>query len=474
MNSLKIENTFSWFISDNEEIKTFLWKSLRFRARNYWHNARYKMKVWDGYNEFFKKDSGRFLTGLLPEVKSALCHLGIDYEVDDRRNSFDFTVKEIDKDFLNQWLSPGQKPVTLYDYQVEYVNQIIRNKRGIITAPTGAGKSLNFIALLKTLPPNTPTLILANRKSLVEQNYDEIMKWGFNNVGRLYQDKKDPNVITCATVQSAYLLKPIFNKIKVLIVDEIHEMMSKRPRSIYSRLDECVVRVGMSATAFKFGGTDKVQKYEVKGWIGPQFALKNEEKGKLTTKKLQERDILSLANCIFYNVNEPNLPYEIYQDAVTRGIAENNYFHDMVANLVRGLTGRTLIIVERIEHGDRLQDRIPGALWVRGQDNVETRKEVIKRLKTEKGNVVAIASQIFNTGIDVYLHNLCNAAGGQADHQIIQRFGRGLRIAEDKSHLRYFDFIFNINDYLYKHSIKRVKILRKEGHEVVIKEKLDE
>ena len=82
---------------------------------------------------------------------------------------------------------------------------------------------------------------------------------------------------------------------------------------------------------------------------------------------------------------------------------------------------------------------------------------------------MAIATQgIFNTGINVFVHNLINAAGGQADHLIIQRMGRGLRTASDKDILNYYDFVFEINSYLHKHSLKRIKILQKQGHEIEI------
>jgi len=74
-----------------------------------------------------------------------------------------------------------------------------------------------------------------------------------------------------------------------------------------------------------------------------------------------------------------------------------------------------------------------------------------------------------NTGVNIFINNLVNAAGGQAEHQIIQRFGRGLRTADDKDTLKYYDFIFNINDYLLKHSRNRMKILKKEGHEIIEK-----
>ena len=59
-------------------------------------------------------------------------------------------------------------------------------------------------------------------------------------------------------------------------------------------------------------------------------------------------------------------------------------FHKMVQKLVSTLSGRTLILVERIEHGDALADLIPGALWVRGQDNSETRNEVIEKFILNK------------------------------------------------------------------------------------------
>ena len=470
MTILKIENNYSWVLTENDELKTLLWKAMRHKARNYFHNARYKMKLWDGYDEYFKRDSGRFLTGLLPEVAQAIAHVKVPYEVDDRRNKVQFAYDVIGEDFLNNWAPAGESGVKLRDYQVEYINQAIKHKRGIITSPTGSGKTNCLIGILKALGGDVPTLVLANKKSLVEQNYKEIMKWGFVNVGRFYSDYKEPNMITCSTVQSAHLLKPILPKIKVLIVDEVHEMMSRQPKAIYSALKACSVRIGMSATAMKFGGTDRSQKFDVKGWIGPVFMLNDESNpsGKLTTKELQERDILSHATNYFIRVTKPRLDYEIYMDAVTKGIAENDHFHDMVAALVKPLPGRTLIIVDRLEHGERLRQRLPDAEWVRGEDSMSAREMVIERLKTEK-KVVAIATAgIFNTGINVFCHTLVNAAGGQADHQIVQRYGRGLRVTKDKDGLLYFDFLFENNEYLQKHSNKRVKILEKEGHIIQI------
>jgi superfamily II DNA or RNA helicase len=142
--------------------------------------------------------------------------------------------------------------------------------------------------------------------------------------------------------------------------------------------------------------------------------------------------------------------------------------------LVSTLKGRTLILVERLAHGDALNKLIPGSLWVQGKDNDETRDLVIKHLQESTGKVVAIATQqIFSAAINVFIHNFINAAGGKAEHDIIQRMGRGLRTANDKEILTYYDFIFRTNNYLEEHSRKRVRILKDEGHEIILMDKLD-
>lgn len=459
---LKIENCYSQLLSDNMEMLSILYNNMRFRERNYFHSRLYKQKLWDGYTDFFSKKTGKFLTGLLPEIQAALDHLKEHYEVIDNRKEINFITDQIGEDFL-----PG---FTLYDYQVDLTNALLKHKRGVICAPTAAGKTAIMLSILKALPENCPTLILANKKSLVEQNYEEMVKAGFENVGRLYANHNKPNIFTCATVQSLHKMEPLLDKIKAVVVDEIHENMSKEPKKYLNKMKSCSVRVAVSATPFKFGGKDLCQKWLVKGYFGPILKSKSAG-GVLSTKHLQERGMLAKSKCTFYPIKEPELKYEIYLDAVTRGIAENWGFHEIVKKLANKLEGRTLILVDRIAHGDALFSMMPYSLWVQGKDDLETRKLVIEKLKYSKEKTIAIATQqIFNAGINVKTHNVINAAGGQADHHIIQRVGRGLRTADDKDILNYYDFIFYNNQYLLTHSRKRIKILQKEGHEIIIKE----
>lgn len=469
MNKLVICNDFSYLLTENTSIKNILFGALRFREKGYFHNKRYKMKLWDGYINFFDLQKGKFLTGLLPEVKAVLKAKNIEYETDDKRTNVELLYDKVDKEFGKTWSK--EKEINLYDYQVDFINQVIKYKRGIIFAPTSSGKSATMVGILKCIPENKKVLVLQNRLSLANQNYEEIKGWGFKSVGRLWSGKFEEGNILVANVQSIPKIEKKLQDIEVVLVDEIHDMMSKLPKAVYRRLKSCSVRVALSATPFKFGETDKVQKYYVKGFFGPVLKTNTVENGILTTQVLQDRNILSKSKCTFYDINEPQIPYDIYNDAVTNGIAENVKFHKIVRKLATSCEGRTLILVDRITHGDILHGMIKKSIWVQGKDDLKTRKEVIEKLQKSEGNVVAISTQqIFNTGINVFIHNLINAAGGQADHLIIQRMGRGLRTANDKEILNYYDFYFKINKYLQQHSEKRIKILKKEGHEVTIEE----
>jgi len=472
-NKLIISNDYSYFVSDNIEIKSVLNGCLKFREKNYYHNRRYKMKLWDGYTEFFQKETGKFLTGLMPEIKAVLKAKNIQYTVEDNRNKIKFLYETVDKNFGSTWKE--ERNIELYDYQVDFINQVIKHNRGVIFAPTSSGKSATMVGILKCIPPKTKILVLQNRLSLASQNYDEITGWGFESVGKLWSGKNEPGDIMVANVQSIAKIEKQLSGIQVLLVDEIHDMMSKLPKAVYRRLKNCPVRVALSATPFKFGETDKVQKYFVKGFFGPVLKTTTTETGILTTQELQNRKILSKSKCTFYEVNEPQIPHDVYLDAVTRGIAENYTFHKMVVKLAKSLKGRTLILVDRIAHGDVLNNMIKDSIWVQGKDNMKTRKEAIEMLKKSKEDITILATQqIFNTGVSFFCHNLINAAGGQADHQIIQRMGRGLRTANDKEILNYYDFVFDINKYLKQHSEKRIKILKKEGHIIEIKENIND
>lgn len=481
---LRIQNVYSWLETNDTKFNKLLWSVLRFRDKGYFHSPAYKKGLWDGYTDFYNINSGMFLTGLLPEVLAALKYYKKPYRTIDERETIKWQYDTIDSNFLNRWLPDGFDPVTLHDYQVDLVHQAIRYNRGLVKAPTGAGKTFILISLLKCLPPGTPTLFLTKNASLVDQNYQDMKTWGVPNLGRFYGKYKEPNRTLCCTVGSLKNIKKLLPEFKACFVDEVHDCMSDIPIKAFKAMKKCTIRVGISATPFKFtkkrkDGTedckDKIHKYNTKGHFGSIFKINSTESGYLTTKDLQERSILSKSRCTFYYVDVPkNIQYEPYMDAVTLGISNNFEFLKIVKRLATSLRGRSLILVERIDQGEYLNQLIPGSLWLQGKDDLEKRAAAFKQLKYDGGNTVAIAMRhIVTAGINVFVHNLINASGGQAEHSIVQQMGRGLRVAGDKDVLDFYDFIFRTNEYLFKHSNNRLDVLAHEGHDIIVKEDYD-
>ena len=473
---LKIDNVHSWLISNDLEIKKLLHDKLRFRPKDYWHSAFYKSKRWDGWKDFFDEKSGKFLSGLLPEVQAALKFKKISYKLLDIRDKITWATTSIDANFLNAWLPAGQKSINLHDFQYDLVNQFLKYNRGIIQCPTGGGKTFVAISILKCLPPKTPVLFLTKNSGLVHQNYEEMKKWGIQDLGRWYDKYKEPNYVMCATVHTKTFesLEKLLPKFKVLMVDEVHDCISDVPIRAFKKMTNASVRVGISATAFKWNKKkiNEVHKWTVKGHFGPILKTTTTESGKLTTKTLQDRKILSKSDCSIYKVKYPNLAYEPYQDAIKLGIEQNFHFHEMVKKIATSCTGRTLIVVERIEQGQYLKSLMPDAHWIQGKNKLTERMPVINALKEGEKCIAIIMRQIITAGIDLKIHDLINAAGGEGAHNIIQLMGRGLRTADDKSLLKYHDFLFLINDYLRKHSEWRIEVLEKEGHSFKIHEEV--
>lgn len=472
-----VENIYTRLITTDRELLERLHNILRFRPKNFWHNIAYKKKKWDGWKDFFDDKSGRFLTGLLPVILKALKKLDKPYTIIDKRERINWLHSSIDDQFLNQWLPPGKDPITLHDFQPDLANRCFEYQRGLVQAPTGAGKTFIMISVLKSLPPKTPVLFLAKSASLVHQNWQEMKDWGVENLGRWYDGHKEPNFVMCATIHHDTLksIQKLLPKFKVVLVDEAHETMCDVSQGALRKMTSACVRLGFTATPFKWDKRkiEQVHKYSMIGYYGPQLKTETTESGLLTTKDLQIRNILAKSDCHVYPVDHPNLAYEPYADAVELGIAQNFHFHDIVKRLSQTCTGRTLIVVERIAQGEYLEQLIPGSTFIQGKNSLKSREPILQALKKGDRCVAIVMRHIITAGINIKIHDLINAAGGDAAHNIIQLMGRGLRPADDKDLLRYHDFMFLINDYLRQHSEWRVDVLRNEGHDVKVWETIE-
>jgi hypothetical protein len=266
------------------------------------------MKLWDGYTEFFKMETGKFLTGLLPEVRAALKKWDISYTVSDERNRVDFRFTDIDENFLNQWIAPNADKVKLHDYQVDFINKITKHHRGVVYAPTSAGKTFIMVGASQGSPQDCPTLVLQNRVALAQQNYERNQELGVQErrrvVGRILPAGHDHRGEHCLDWQDRKGLAQIPSgyRGRNSRYDVGHAQSHISAAQVVFRPH------GLERTPFKFGETDQVQKFYVKGFFGPVLKTDATESGILTTKDLQDRGILAASECFFYPIEEPMIP----------------------------------------------------------------------------------------------------------------------------------------------------------------------
>jgi superfamily II DNA or RNA helicase len=474
--TLKIGTTHSYLETYDQRFKDKLARAIRARRKGFQHIESYQKGRWDGFIPFFTKRSGMFLTGLRHEVENALKLTNRPYQLIENAETVKWTNNEIGDRFLNHWLPEGLDPIELRDYQPDLANKCFKYNRGIVMAPTGTGKTFILISLLQSLPPKTPVLFMTRNAALVDQNYEEMKKWGVPNVGRFYGTHKDKNYIVCATTNHKTLknIGAFLPRVKVLLVDEVHECMSETVCKAYDKMESASIRIGFSATPFKYDKRvfEKEHKLLVKGHFGNVFKTSTTKSGFLTTKECQEAGHLSGSNATFYPIDHPDLPYETYQDAIKLGIEENIHFHQIIQRLEKRCKGRKLILVERIQQGKYLKQLMPHAHWLSGKVPLKDRRPVMEMLREDEECTCIAMRHIITAGINVKIHHLINAAGGNAAHSLIQQMGRGLRTAKDKDILQYHDFVYLMNDYLRKHSEWRMEVLENEGHKVTLKEEL--
>jgi DNA or RNA helicases of superfamily II len=123
--------------------------------------------------------------------------------------------------------------VELREYQREALDAWKRNgMRGVISLPTGAGKTLIGLGAIREA--GSSTLIVTFTNEQLRQWLDSLKSSlsGTPKVGIFYSKKKEISPITVTTYQSAIRhLKELSPSFKLLIIDEAHHLLRRSSRT---------------------------------------------------------------------------------------------------------------------------------------------------------------------------------------------------------------------------------------------------
>ena len=130
------------------------------------------------------------LDRLLPIVQQA----GYDVEVQANRNVWSFEFEEIEQTKYEDIAWPKGhpaegEPIILRDYQVDVINNFLKNPQSLQEVATGAGKTLITAALSDMCEQYGRTIVIVPNKDLVVQTEKDYKNLGLD-VGVLFGDRK--------------------------------------------------------------------------------------------------------------------------------------------------------------------------------------------------------------------------------------------------------------------------------------------
>lgn len=150
----------------------------------------------------------------------------------------------------------------------EAVESLIKNNGGTVVLSTGTGKTKMVLDFILRDSRNTEgevyNVVLVSSRVLLEEVWkQELKKWGFKNkYGFIYEHKDTPKPIKFEFKTSQLIYKyenPLPEKYNLLVVDEIHSVVTKEYSNIFNIVKYDKV-IGLTGTPF---GKDEEEKLEL-------------------------------------------------------------------------------------------------------------------------------------------------------------------------------------------------------------------
>jgi superfamily II DNA or RNA helicase len=325
----------------------------------------------------------------------------------------------------------------LRDYQMEAVNDALNSRGGIVTAPTGGGKTIIGLALLAER--KQPAMILVHSLELMHQWADRIHQFLGIRAGQIGGGKYEIGTITVGCVNSVLTrldaLTPLFGHV---IIDEAHRTPCKTFTGCLSQFD-AMYTLGLSATPSR---RDKLERLMFLG-IGPMVHVVNADRLRDTGRVLRPEIITRKTG--FQYSGDISSEYSRAITALTEDPGRNKLIaHDTVSEAQRG-AGTVLLVSDRVSHLERLKSLIEaqgqGVRLLTGKTPKKERAQIVEDLAQGKVRVLASTTSLIGEGFDAPgLASLVLANPIKWSGRLIQTVGRILRPSPGKQ-ARVIDFV---------------------------------
>lgn len=464
------------------EIRRKLTNALKFEVPYARYMPQYKLGRWDGKVAFFGI-GGTGYVNHLDTIVEILQNNNVEItDIEDRRHPVTLDFQPITEDY---WKQQGVKwpeghpaageDIVLRDYQVEAINNFVKNPQSLQEIATGAGKTITTATLSHIAEKYGRTLVVVPNKSLVQQTEEDYKNCGLD-CGVYFGDRKDlSKTHTICTWQSLNILDKkskdgtavltlaeFLDDVSTIIIDEVHQAKAEVLKNLLTRnLRNAPIRWGLTGTVPK----ERFEFEALHASIGPVI-------GQITAKELQDKGVLS--NC---HVNIVQLidtvVHRDYQSELKYLVTEENRVN-YIAKMLNKIkeSGNTLILIDRISAGELLHKRIENSIFIKGDVKLKDRKSAYDEIQDADNMVIVATYGVAAVGINIpRIFNLVLIEPGKSFVRVIQSIGRGVRKAKDKDFVQIWDFTSTCK-FAKRHLTERKKFYRDAQYPFTI-EKVD-
>lgn len=410
---------------------------------------------WNGKQSYFSLGGSTYIN-LLPEILPVLDRTGYDIELDDTRDyrtSFEFT--EVTEETFKHKVWPkghpveGQ-PVVLRDYQIQIINNYLKNPQSLQEVATGAGKTLITAALSNCIEQYGRSIVIVPNTSLVTQTEKDYINLGLD-VGVYYGGRKEYNKThTICTWQSlgSMLKKTKAGEAEVdigdflegvvcVIVDEVHQAKAEVLKTLLTGvMSQIPIRWGLTGTVPKA----KFESQSLVVSLGPVI-------NRLSASELQDMGVLSQCHVNIVQLQD-GVEFSNYQSEL-KFLTSDEKRMAKIAEIASNAknSGNTLILVDRIEAGKLLHFKLEelgvpeeNVVFVSGETKGTTRTEHYDDIATATNKIIIATYGVAAVGINIpRIFNVMLIEPGKSFVRVIQSIGRGIRKASDKDFVQIWD-----------------------------------
>ena len=281
------------------------------------------------------------------------------------------------------------------------------------------------------------------RSSLVTQTEEDYKNVGLD-VGVYFGDRKEwgkkhtictwqslNNLLKLTQSREAeFTIQEFIEDVVCVMVDEVHMAKADALKTLLTGVFAQVpIRWGLTGTIPK-------AQYEAQAL----YVSLGNVIGKLSASELQDKGVLAQCHVNIIQLQD-HVEFTNYQSELKHLLEDKNRL-DTIAELVLKIkdSGNTLILVDRVNAGKEIVDRLPNAVFVSGETKLTERKEEYDEVATANDKIIVATYGVASVGINIpRIFNLVLLEPGKSFVRVIQSIGRGIRKAEDKDHVMIWD-----------------------------------